>query len=253
MQFARDVAIGRLQPRSVDPRWNTRRDPPDFVATLQSVAANDVRSLLEAVQPRHPEYGALRNTLATLRTRVGHDVADVPRTRLKVGQWNAAVVPLRQRLAAMGALTQGVSLESTQYDADVERAVKVFQSRHGLPATGVLDHHTIDRLNVPLERRIQQVALNLERWRWLPDDLGARHFIINVPQFHLFAREHGNPVLDMRVVVGKRGMKPRCSAMRWKRWCSARTGTSRKPSRLKKPCPPSSEILSFCLATIWKW
>jgi murein L,D-transpeptidase YcbB/YkuD len=63
----------------------------------------------------------------------------------------------------------------------------------------------VNALNVPLADRIAQVAANLERWRWLPDDLGDRHFIVNVPQFHLIARERGKSVLDIRVVVGKRG------------------------------------------------
>ena len=47
------------------------------------------------------------------------------------------------------------------------------------------------RLNVPLETRLRQVAINLERWRWIPDDLGDRHFLVNIPYFHLIAREHG--------------------------------------------------------------
>jgi murein L,D-transpeptidase YcbB/YkuD len=57
----------------------------------------------------------------------------------------------------------------------------------------------------PVEQRIRQVELNLDRWRWMPDHLGDRHFIVNVPGFHLFAREHGRTMLDMKVVVGKPG------------------------------------------------
>ncbi|MGH9218388.1 MAG: L,D-transpeptidase family protein, partial [Vicinamibacterales bacterium] len=62
-------------------------------------------------------------------------------------------------------------------------------------------------LNVPLDARMRQVALNLQRWRWMPDDLGERHFMVNVPSFHLIAREQGKPVMDIRVVVGKVGNK----------------------------------------------
>ena len=60
-------------------------------------------------------------------------------------------------------------------------------------------------MNVPLDARIQQVAMNLQRWRWMPDDLGERHFMVNIPYFHLIAREQGKPVMDIRVVVGKAG------------------------------------------------
>jgi murein L,D-transpeptidase YcbB/YkuD len=83
--------------------------------------------------------------------------------------------------------------------------VKSFQELHQLPATGIVDAATLAALNVPLEWRIQQVAINLQRWRWMPDDFGERHFFVNIPYFHLVARESGKPVMDIRVVVGKPG------------------------------------------------
>jgi murein L,D-transpeptidase YcbB/YkuD len=205
LQLARDVATGRLTPKTIDPRWNSRREPPDYVAALLAATDGDIASFLDTVQPLHPEYAALRLALARLRGQTSGWPA-VPRAPLKVGQWNAGVVlPLRQRLASGGYLDAKTGADSPQFDADVASALAAFQGHHGLPATGALDRATLEKLNVPLEARIKQVALNLERWRWLPNDLGARHFVVNVPQFHLIARENGTPVLDMRVVVGKRG------------------------------------------------
>ena len=206
LQLGRHVATGRLTPRSVDSRWNARREPPDYVAALQTAANERASSFIELVQPRHPEYKALVSALTALRAQAANPWPKVPYASLKVGQWNAAaVVPLRQRLASAGYLPAHVSPDSAQYDADLEAAVKAFQEHHRLPPTGVLDRATIAKLNVPIESRIAQLALNLERWRWMPDDLGARHFLVNVPQFTLVAREDGKPTLDMRVVVGKRG------------------------------------------------
>ena len=206
LQLGRHVATGRQSPKSIDARWNTHREPPDYVSALAKAADDNVATFLDAVQPRHPEYHALRQALASLRGQAEKGWPTVPRATLKVGQWNADVVlPLRQRLAAAGYLPASAALDSAQYDADVEIGVQAFQQHHGLPATGVLDRATIERLNVPLATRITQVALNLERWRWLPNDLGARHFLVNIPYFHVVARENGQPVLDMRVVVGKRG------------------------------------------------
>ena len=62
-------------------------------------------------------------------------------------------------------------------------------------------------MNVPIDARIRQVQLNLERWRWMPDDLGARHLLVNIPYYHLIARENGKAVKDIRVVVGKTSNK----------------------------------------------
>src|SRR6202008_4365417 len=88
---------------------------------------------------------------------------------------------------------------------DLQAGVKSFQELHSLPATGVVDDKTLAALNVPLDWRIQQVAINLQRWRYMPDDLGERHFCGNIPYYHLIARESGKPVMDIRVVVGKPG------------------------------------------------
>jgi murein L,D-transpeptidase YcbB/YkuD len=206
LRLGRHVATGQLTPKSIDARWNTRRESPDIVAALQKAADQSVSSFLDAVQPVHPEYQALRGALASLRAQTSSGWPTIPRATLKVGQWNAGViVPLRRRLAAAGYLPANASLDSPQFDADVEAGVKAFQEHHGLPSSGALDRATLDRMNVPLATRLAQVAMNLERWRWLPDDLGARHLLVNVPYFHVIARENGKAVLDMRVVVGKRG------------------------------------------------
>jgi murein L,D-transpeptidase YcbB/YkuD len=103
---------------------------------------------------------------------------------------------LQQRLQAGGYLKEG---------GDVTAAVKSFQELHSIAATGVVDDKTLAALNVPLDWRIRQVAINLQRWRWMPDDLGERHFFVNIPYYHLIAREAGKPVMDIRVVVGKPG------------------------------------------------
>jgi len=206
LQLSRHVAVGRLEPESVDVRWNAKRQPPDYVTALQQAHASGIGGLLDAVRPQHPEYAALQTALSSLRGQATAGWPRIPRANMKIGQWNAPlVVPLRQRLATSGYLPSTASLDSAQYDADVERAVKTFQEHHGLLPTGTLDQATLSALNVPLEARLHQVAINMERWRWMPDDLGARHFLVNIPYFHLIAREEGKPVVDIRVVVGKRG------------------------------------------------
>ncbi len=111
---------------------------------------------------------------------------------------------LRARLTASGDLG-AASVTGNRFDRPLERAVRVFQEHQGLAPTGRLEPKTVAALNVPLGTRIGQVALNLERWRWLPDDLGARHFRVNIPYFHLEAYEQGRVVLDIRAVVGKPG------------------------------------------------
>jgi len=187
LALGRDVALGRTSPKPIDARWTPRREAPDFAATLNAAVDGGLGSWIEQVQPRHPEYVALQKALADLRGQV------------EKGGWPQVTVgaaALRARLAASGHLKGEASL------AD---AVRSFQELHAVKATGVVDATTLAAMNVPVDERIRQIELNLERWRWMPDDFGAHHFLVNVPYFHLLARRDGKTVMDIRVVVGKPG------------------------------------------------
>jgi murein L,D-transpeptidase YcbB/YkuD len=83
------------------------------------------------------------------------------------------------------------------------QAVKGFQERHGLNPNGKVDEATLGALNVPVSRRIAQINLNLERLRWLPDELGKEYLMVNVPAFDLKIMKNDREDLRMRVVVGK--------------------------------------------------
>ena len=208
LALGRDVAIGRTAPHPAESHWKARRQVPDLAGTLNQSANGDVTMWLDAVRPRHPEYAALQKSLAGLQAQDDQgEWPAVPKTMIKPGSSGPAVAAMRRRLAASGELSATSSGADTEtaYDENVQSAVRAFQEHNGLKATGAIDAATIAAMNIPLAERIRQVALNLERWRWMPDDLGDRHFIVNIPYFHLFAREHGKPVKDIRVIVGQPG------------------------------------------------
>ena len=204
IRLGRDVAVGRTEPMAVDRRWKAQRSTPNLAATL-AASRDDMSEWLRAIQPQHAEYAALVRGLAALQ---GADAKGswraVPSVVVKPGASHSGIAVLRMRLAASGDLG-AASVDGNRYDQPLEHAVRVFQEHHGLSATGRLDPKTLAALNVPLGTRLRQVALNLERWRWLPDDLGARHFRVNIPSFHLEAYEQGKIVFDIRAVVGKPG------------------------------------------------
>jgi murein L,D-transpeptidase YcbB/YkuD len=111
---------------------------------------------------------------------------------------------LRQRLAIEGDLDPAHEKDpSAVYNAALVDAIKRFQERHRIKPDGIIDPSTVAALNVPVEQRIRTIALNLERWRWLPDPMPARYLMVNVPDFRLEAIENGKMVMDMRVVVGE--------------------------------------------------
>ena len=200
LALARDVAIGRRPA----PQIKARRKAPDYLAALTKIADGDPKDFVAMVRPPHPEYAALQQALDALHGQ--KEKGGWPRVPgvAKPGSTGPGVAALRQRLAISGHLKADPAA-SDSYDDDVTAAVRSFQELHAIKATGVVEPQTLAALNVPLDARIRQVALNLQRWRGMPDDLGERHFMVNVPYFHLVAREHGKAVMDIRVVVGKPG------------------------------------------------
>jgi murein L,D-transpeptidase YcbB/YkuD len=84
----------------------------------------------------------------------------------------------------------------------VAKAVARFQARHGIPSDGIVGAATLAALNVPVQVRIRQIQLNLERYRWLPAEFGPRYIYVNIPDYKLYAYDGAKPVVKMRIVVG---------------------------------------------------
>jgi murein L,D-transpeptidase YcbB/YkuD len=90
-----------------------------------------------------------------------------------------------------------------KFDDSVRDALRRFQARHGIAVTGGVDSETVDLLNVPVEERLREMQLNLERWRWLPDDFGPFYVAVNIPEFALRVMNQGRMIDSMRVIVGR--------------------------------------------------
>jgi murein L,D-transpeptidase YcbB/YkuD len=125
--------------------------------------------------------------------------ADQP---LKIGVRNPAVAALRSRLATTGDLTT-VGGASDSFDSFVDGAVRRFQQRHGLMADGVVANETLRRINVPVDVRLRQLEMNLQRIKAFPTDLGARFVMVNIPGAEIETVEAGIVHSRHHAVVGK--------------------------------------------------
>lgn len=202
LKHAADAANGLSDMASADPRWRITPDTFDPLAHLtDAIEHNRVAEALAELQPQHREYTQLRDGLASYRkiaSEGGWPV--VPETlRLKPGQTHQGVAALANRLAVTGDYT---GTAPASYDPTLQDAVMRFQTRHGLAAAGLVGEETVAALNVPVDARIRQIELNMERWRWLPAELGDRYILVNVPEMRLRVHEGNTTALSMAVVVG---------------------------------------------------
>ena len=205
--YGSHLAAGRVNPETLHTDWKINTGAVDLSASLDSAASTgDINAALKKLRPAHSGYTTLRNAFAQLRglaAASGWPVLDDSKT-IRPGDGSSAVGDLRHRLAVSGDLGPiGPDDNALFFDATLASAVKRFQQRNGLKADGIVGQNTIGMLNVPVEQRIRQVVVNLERWRWLPHDLGGRYIIVNTADFNLKAVEKGDVQLQMRVVVGR--------------------------------------------------
>ncbi|HYQ81068.1 MAG TPA: L,D-transpeptidase family protein, partial [Anaeromyxobacteraceae bacterium] len=122
------------------------------------------------------------------------------------------LAPLLERLAALGDLRDEAPALAAlpRYGPEAVAAVRGFQRRHGLPGDGVVDRRTLEALAVPQEARLRQIALSLERWRWVPDEVGPPSLVVVIPAFSLEAADPtGEPAVRMDVIVGEDGEETR--------------------------------------------
>jgi murein L,D-transpeptidase YcbB/YkuD len=206
LKFAAHLERGRVRPGQVDEHWFGSQRDEDLVQALKvALDSGKIGESLDRLRSQHPQYAALKKALARYREvalRGGWSTLPAGLT-LKPGRPDPQVAVLRAHLIATGDLSEAAAPAAPIFDAATRDALKRFERRHGLVADGRLDREVLAALNVPVEDRIRQIELNLERWRWLPDSLGDRYVLVNIPTFHLTAVDHGQVALQMRVVTGK--------------------------------------------------
>lgn len=196
---------GCVDPVTIKAEWFAKRGQVDVASILeQAIRKKQVREALAALRPMEAAYDNLRQALAKYRVlslRTTWPQVTSGRT-LRKGDVSDRVAQIRKRLVASGDLVSDQSPERV-FDARLEAALMTFQKRHGLNPDGAAGRATLAALNVPLERRVRQVELNLERLRWILGNTEQRFIMVNIADFHLDVVENGRPVLTMKVVVGK--------------------------------------------------
>lgn len=209
--------FGKVDPVSLDPNWNfgTReiKDVDAVAFVREAIARNRIRSSVEAARPAHWMYQAGRESLAAYRQIAA--LGGWPRIpegpAIKVGAVDPRVPLLRKRLAITGDLAAAggssrpaAGVAEDLYDATLEAALKRAQRRYRLETDGVLGPNTVRTLNVPVEQRIGQLRVNLERGRQVLHEVkDGPLVVVDIAGFEVRYLVDRKRVWQTRAVVGQ--------------------------------------------------
>ena len=211
MRYVSDLHIGKVNPKHFAFALDDESKRYDLAEFLKDhvVNAGDVGSALMQVEPPYPGY---RRTIQALHTYVElakkDDGEQLPAVKKAVvpGDTYPGVPRLTQLLRLVGDLPADANVPADRliYDGALVDAVKNFQRRCGRDPNGRIDAPTLADLNVSLSRRVRQMQLTLERWRWMPDSYQKAPIVVNIPEFRLRAYDKDFKIgVTMNVVVGK--------------------------------------------------
>ncbi len=201
LRYAAAMRGQRVDPADIEDDWFLPAPTFDAVAYVGKHVGDIVPALAD-LAPQYTGYRALREALVKLRTQLATDWPKVPSgPTLRPGDISDRIVYVRRRLIATGELAAD-NADSTTYDDALKDAVMKFQARVGVDPDAALGPRTLLALNASPAQRARTIALNMERWRWLPDHLEGEHIVVNVPAEQLQLVSDGRVVLEMRAIVG---------------------------------------------------
>jgi len=209
--LAEDLLIGQVDPKSIEQDWHIAVGHESIdSAVVRSLRDPLLDSAIARMRPRDPEYDALRRSLVTFRGIVAAGgwglvpAGKALKPRQKDVPLRLAALRDRLRLEGFGPSPRaaGKATGADVYDEALAGLVADFQARHGIAVDSTLGAETVTSLNVSAQYRLAQIAVNLERYRWMPRSFVGRYIIVNVPAFRLEAHD-ATGVLDMKVIVGE--------------------------------------------------
>jgi len=208
MRFLSDLHLGRVNPRALHFQIASGDKSMDLSEFLRNqLIHTNVHNVVQSVEPKFLAYGrtlqALHTYLELTRTDDG-ELLPLPSKAIRAGETYSGVPRLARLLQSLGDLGSPRKSARQLYDSELARAVMHFQKRHGLEPNGHLDTRTLTELNTPLGRRVLQLQLTLERWRWLPQNFSRPPVVVNIPEFRLYAiGEDHRVALAMSIVAGR--------------------------------------------------
>jgi L,D-transpeptidase YcbB len=199
LTFARHLSDGRIAPSRVYEQVDYGDHTPAAADILKTVSeAGNVDTALDSFNPPGHDFRALKHKLAELRSHSGETSLHIPGgSGIIPGKKDDRVPLLRNRMGQKG--------ESTTYDRTLVRAVQKLQAEHGINPSGIVGPQTLGVLNESKSGSdaVERIIANMERWRWVPRDLGRTYVMVNIPDYTLKLVHQNRVVWRTKIVAGK--------------------------------------------------
>ena len=204
-KYSRKLWKGFVDPDEEGVEWFVNRKKVKYGKTLDSILVSDKNNPFEYYMPVHEEYLALQKQLvkysAIKEQQQWRDLDSLGLLKVSLGDTAMSISVLKKQLFLTGDLSDTV--RSGVYDGKLSEGIRKFQIRNGLTSTGQLTPETIQKLSLPVDHTIQQIMVNMERWRWVPEKIGRDYLLVNIPEYKLKIIENDQEIHSMKVIVGK--------------------------------------------------
>jgi murein L,D-transpeptidase YcbB/YkuD len=196
---------GKLNPKTLYSNWELKIDTIDTKTILnRAIEEDSLKTEIINAQPQALTYKSLIKALNIINEFPEDKTPTIVFDEKKItkNQTNNSIINIKKRLIYWKDLKTKDSITAI-YDTATFKAVKRFQTRHGLISDGIIGKSTINALNFTKENRKQQIIANLERWRWYSKPFAENYLLINIPNYRLTVVEKQNIKINKRIVVGK--------------------------------------------------
>lgn len=198
---------GKLNPRELYNDWDLPyKSPVDIKKIIEALKDNKINDLLIDVSVKSKHYLDLKEGIKTILNKPNYNFPETKiETKIVANDSSKTIQVIKQKLAYWNELNP--NNKSLVYDSETISAVKKFQKNNGLYPDGVIGKSTVDALNFSKEKRIEKLKVNMERWKWFPEDFGESYIFINIPEYRLYFVFEKDTLETKNIVVGKPSRK----------------------------------------------
>lgn len=207
--MASHLAEGKTDQQTADPQWHAAKrnlniDWPGFIDSV--LQTRKITEALNHLSPNHREYNNLKKALARYKKIErwgGWSPFKTNFKKLEKGMMHSDVALLRKRLSIEQGFIKPDTDDENLFDQTLHQQAIIFQRRNSLIGDGIIGGQSVEVLNVSVSERISTIEANLERWRWLNDNLGETYILVNIANYSLQLVKNGKTIFTSDAIVGR--------------------------------------------------